>query len=180
MSSALHSESDDSSSSYDSSYEEQIDDDNKIQPKIPLSTSIFLEKLPKEQYQQLTKTIQDQENQELKVETPQQEELVLAEPAIKSPPLPEQTISVRKITIRFQSIGSTPSINPQVFKISSTQTISTLIRFLSQKLKYKGLLYLYVQNSFSPNPDEKIGDLYNSFKTNNELIISYCNSIAFG
>ncbi|EGW32571.1 uncharacterized protein SPAPADRAFT_139378 [Spathaspora passalidarum NRRL Y-27907] len=178
MSTTLHSESDDSSSYSSSEYEEQIDDD-KLQPKIPLSTSVFLEKLPKEQYQQLNKTILDHENQELQPSTSKQDQ---ARPDLVSPRQHTQPDSaqIQKITIRFQSIGSTPSINPKVFKISSSQTISTLSRFLSQRLKHKGLLYLYVQNSFSPNPDETIGDLFNSFKTNNELIISYCYSVAFG
>ncbi|EER33242.1 hypothetical protein CTRG_03667 [Candida tropicalis MYA-3404] len=119
------------------------------QTKIPLSTSIILEKkLPSQQQQQ----------------------------EILNP----QTIESSKITIRFVPIGSTPSIQPRVFKISSTQTISTLNKFLCKKLKHKGILHLYIQNSFMPLPDEKIGALYGLFKTNNELIISYCNTIAFG
>lgn len=85
-----------------------------------------------------------------------------------------------KIMIRFAPIGSTPSIQPRVFKISSTQTMSTLNKFLCKKLKHKGTLHLYIQNSFMPLPDEQIGSLYNLFKTNNELIISYCNTVAFG
>lgn len=118
------------------------------QTKIPLSTSIILEKkLPLQQQQEI---------------------------------LNPQTIESSKITIRFVPIGSTPSIQPRVFKISSTQTISTLNKFLCKKLKHKGILHLYIQNSFMPLPDEKIGALYGLFKTNNELIISYCNTIAFG
>ncbi|CAI5757156.1 unnamed protein product [Candida verbasci] len=118
---------------------EEINDLNIVDQKVPLSTSIILDK-----------------------------SIVKKEPEIT------------KITIRFQPIGSAKSIEPRVFKISSNQTISTLNKFLTKKLKSKELLRLYVQNSFQPLPDEKIGDLYNLFKTNNELIVTYCNTVAFG
>ncbi|CCE80429.1 Piso0_003545 [Millerozyma farinosa CBS 7064] len=86
-----------------------------------------------------------------------------------------------KVTIRFQPIGSTPSITPRVFKISSNSTISTLKRFLIKRLKVKNnLIYVYIQNSFQPLPDEMVGDLYNLFKVGNELILSYCHTVAFG
>lgn len=85
-----------------------------------------------------------------------------------------------KTTIRFVPIGSTPRINPLVFTISSNQTVSILIKFLAKKLKTKDHVYLYIQNSFQPTPDEKLSDLYNLFRTNNELIVSYCESVAFG
>ncbi|KAK6455423.1 autophagy protein 12, partial [Scheffersomyces xylosifermentans] len=85
-----------------------------------------------------------------------------------------------KITIRFVPIGSTPRITSAVFTISSNQTVSTLTKFLGKMLKTKEHVYVYIQNSFQPNPDEKLNDLYHLFKTNNELIVSYCQSVAFG
>lgn len=86
-----------------------------------------------------------------------------------------------KVTVRFQPIGSTPSVTPRVVRVSSNYSISTIIDFLVRKLKVKDrIIYLYVQNSFQPCPDEKLGELYELFKTNNELIISYCYQVAFG
>lgn len=93
---------------------------------------------------------------------------------------PSIEVVVEKITIRFQPIGLTPAINPRVFKIASNQSIATLGKFLKRKLRNNGGLHLYVQNSFLPNPDEVLGDLYDLFKTGNELIISYCYDVAFG
>lgn len=93
---------------------------------------------------------------------------------------PIQKVLDDKITIRFQPIGSTPAITPRVFKISANQTMSTLNKFLGKRLKYNGLLHLYIQNSFLPNPDEVLKDIYDIFKTNNELIVSYCYEVAFG
>lgn len=102
--------------------------------------------------------------------------------------LPEQklmvlnnTVENHKVNIRLRPIGAIAPIHPRVFKISTNQTISTISKFIIKRLGLKDdSVYMYVQNSFQPNPDEKIGDLYSSFKTNNELIISYCNTVAFG
>lgn len=152
--SMIQSDQDESSDTSDVSeesdtFENKVIQDEKIESKIPLSTSIVLEKLPNQKQVQLSKIANESD--------------------------------IFKVTIRFQPIGSTSSINPRVFKISSNQSISTLSKFLIKRLKIKSnLVYLYIQNSFQPNPDEKIGDLYHLFKTNNELIINYCHSIAFG
>ncbi|CUM55420.1 Ubiquitin-like protein ATG12 [Debaryomyces fabryi] len=152
--SMIQSDQDESSDTSEASevsdtLEDKVIEDEKIETKIPLSTSIVLEKLPDQKQLQLSKITHES--------------------------------NIFKVTIRFQPIGSTPSINPRVFKISSNQSISTISKFLIKKLKIKSnLIYLYIQNSFQPNPDEKLGDLYNLFKTNNELIINYCYSIAFG
>ncbi|KAI5954598.1 ATG12 [Candida jiufengensis] len=140
----------------------QIEDVSTPENKIPLSTSIILDKLPQK----------DQDKLHEKSDTTTKE-------PIKKNLDKEEPSQPTKINIRFQSIGSTTQIEPKVFKISSTQTISTIQKFLCKKLKTKNL-HLYLQNSFAPNPDEKINELYNLFKTNNELIISYCNTIAFG
>ncbi|KAI5962365.1 ATG12 [Candida pseudojiufengensis] len=149
------------SQSQPQSQPQQIEDDTShVESKIPLSTSLILEKLPQKdqvKIHDVSPTKQDRISQE---------QTKGSEPVIK-------------INIRFQSIGSTNQIEPNIFKISSFQTISTINKFLCKKLKLK-TLHLYLQNSFSPSPDEKIGELYDAFKTNNELIISYCNTVAFG
>ncbi|KAG5420626.1 ATG12 [Candida metapsilosis] len=135
-----------------------------LEPRIPLSTSIVLERLPVEQQEQVDRTLEGQQQKHYSTTE------ALQKPVAQDPV---------KISIRFIPIGSTVEIKPKVFKISSTQTIATLNKFLCKKLKQSHLC-LYIQSSFSPAPEEKIGDLYNLFKTKDELIVSYCNSVAFG
>lgn len=84
-----------------------------------------------------------------------------------------------KITIRFRPIGSTAPVNPHICKISSSQSLATVIKFLCKKLKLTHI-YIYVSNSFQPNPDENLGELFNTFQVNKELVLNYCKSIAFG
>ncbi|KAG7877289.1 hypothetical protein KL938_004045 [Ogataea parapolymorpha] len=83
-----------------------------------------------------------------------------------------------KIQIRFKSIGSVDQVSPAVFKISKSSKFSSILRFLELKLGKK--VYCYLNNSVSPNPDEELENLYNIFRVGDELIVSYCNIVAFG
>jgi len=89
--SMIQSDQDESSDTSDASdvsdtLEDKVIEDEEIESKIPLSTSILLEKLPDQKQLQLSKITNQSD--------------------------------VFKVTIRFQPIGSTSSINPRVFKIS--------------------------------------------------------------
>lgn len=86
---------------------------------------------------------------------------------------------VEKVQIKFVPIGSIPPIKPSICKISSRQRFSMVIAFLEKKLKVRHV-YCYINNSFAPSPQQIVGDLWNQFKINDELIVSYCGSVAFG
>lgn len=91
----------------------------------------------------------------------------------------EEEVPRQKITARFQPIGSVKPINPKVCQIASDQPFSAIVRFLCKKLKLDGV-HCYINNAFAPSPDQNLGDLWNQFSVNNELIISYCETVAFG
>lgn len=84
-----------------------------------------------------------------------------------------------KITVRFQPISSAPAIRPALFKVAGTQTVGSISKFLMKRLRLS-TVHVYVLSSFQPTPDEKLGDLHALFKTNGELLLSYCESVAFG
>ncbi|CCF59261.1 hypothetical protein KAFR_0G02270 [Kazachstania africana CBS 2517] len=86
---------------------------------------------------------------------------------------------VSKIQIKFQPIGSIPSLRPSICKISYNQSFSMVIMFLKKKLNVENV-YCYVNSSFAPSPQQIVGDLWTQFKVNNELIVNYCASVAFG
>ncbi|CCE61939.1 hypothetical protein TPHA_0B02660 [Tetrapisispora phaffii CBS 4417] len=91
----------------------------------------------------------------------------------------ESQIDKKKIQIRFQAIGNVLPINPNTCTISTEQPFATVILFVKRKLKMKDV-YCYVNNSFAPNPQQNIGDLWDQFKIGNALIVSYCATVAFG
>lgn len=84
-----------------------------------------------------------------------------------------------KIQVRFKSIGSIDQLRPAVFKISRDSQFSSISRFLEKRLKLDKV-YCYLANSIVPNPDDRIGNLYDLFRSGHELIVSYCNVVAFG
>lgn len=87
--------------------------------------------------------------------------------------------STEKVTLRFHPIGSAPAINPSIFKISGSQTVATVLKYLMRRLRLKHI-HLYVLSTFQPTPDEKLGDLHQLFLSNGELVLGYCQTIAFG
>ncbi|SMN19120.1 similar to Saccharomyces cerevisiae YBR217W ATG12 Conserved ubiquitin-like modifier involved in autophagy and the Cvt pathway [Maudiozyma saulgeensis] len=102
-------------------------------------------------------------------------ELITSNPQI----LPNDEKSLEKIKIKFIPIGSIAGMVPSVFKISQGQPFSMILAFLKKKLKIQNI-YCYINNSFAPSPQQIIGDLWQQFKVNDELIVSYCGSVAFG
>ncbi|EJS44673.1 atg12p [Saccharomyces arboricola H-6] len=85
----------------------------------------------------------------------------------------------QKIQIKFQSIGSIGQLKPSVCKISMSQSFAMVILFLKRRLKMDHV-YCYINNSFAPSPQQNVGELWMQFKVNDELIVSYCASVAFG
>lgn len=85
-----------------------------------------------------------------------------------------------KVKIKFQPIGSIPPLKPKdTCVISYNKPFSTITLFLKKRIKVDHV-FCYVNNSFAPSPNERIGDLWSQFKVNDELIISYCAIVAFG
>ncbi|KAF2193363.1 ubiquitin-like protein ATG12 [Zopfia rhizophila CBS 207.26] len=91
-------------------------------------------------------------------------------------------LAVQKVTIRLHPIGSAPQLTQRQFKLSSNQPFSTIIRFLRRKLAVKEheSVFCYVNNVFAPSLDEGVGQLWRCFKTNDELVVGYAMSPAFG
>lgn len=87
-----------------------------------------------------------------------------------------------KVTIRFRAIGSTPILQQTVYKISSNQKFSVLVKFLRRQLKFptSQSIFCYINSSFAPGLDEMIGNLYKSFAVDGQLLVSYCTTVAFG
>ncbi|ORY12880.1 ubiquitin-like autophagy protein Apg12-domain-containing protein [Clohesyomyces aquaticus] len=91
-------------------------------------------------------------------------------------------LGVGKVTIRLHPIGNAPALTQRIFKLSSTQSFATIVRFLRRKLGVKDSdsVFCYVGNVFSPSLDEGVGNLWSCFKTNDELVVGYAMAPAFG
>ncbi|KAK2836863.1 Ubiquitin-like protein [Arthroderma sp. PD_2] len=88
----------------------------------------------------------------------------------------------RKVTVRFLPMPSAPILQSKVFKVSASQKFETIVRFLRKKLGCKDTdsVFCYVNSVFAPGLDEGIGGLWRCFKSDDQLIISYSMTPAFG
>uniref|UniRef100_A0A453PRW3 Ubiquitin-like protein ATG12 n=1 Tax=Aegilops tauschii subsp. strangulata TaxID=200361 RepID=A0A453PRW3_AEGTS len=67
----------------------------------------------------------------------------------------------------------------QVQEISGRDKFLRVIEFLRRQL-HQDTLFVYVNSSFSPSPDELIIDLYNNFAIDGKLVVNYALSAAWG
>lgn len=96
-----------------------------------------------------------------------------------------------KVTIRFQAVGSAPQLTQRIFKVSSANRFESVVGFLAKKLAKaagggggegptQGGVFCYVNSVFAPGLDEGVGGLWRCFKTDDQLIVAYSMTPAFG
>ncbi|ODQ65667.1 autophagy protein 12, partial [Nadsonia fulvescens var. elongata DSM 6958] len=93
----------------------------------------------------------------------------------------------RKIAIRFRPIGGAPAlVNVGLCRISANERWSAVIKFLSRRLlpsrdrNRTETVFCYIANSFAPSPDSQVGNVFDSYQIDDELMVSYCLVQAFG
>ncbi|OJJ86182.1 ubiquitin-like protein ATG12 [Aspergillus glaucus CBS 516.65] len=93
-----------------------------------------------------------------------------------------ENIDTGKVTVRFQPLPSAPILKNRVFKISASQKFETVVKFLRKKLDCKDTdsVFCYVNSVFAPGLDEGVGGLWRCFKTDEQLIVAYSMTPAFG
>ncbi|OJK02627.1 hypothetical protein ASPACDRAFT_39937 [Aspergillus aculeatus ATCC 16872] len=87
-----------------------------------------------------------------------------------------------RLTVRFQPLPSAPILKTRVFKVSASQKFETVVNFLRKRLDCKETdsVFCYVNSVFAPGLDEGIGGLWRCFKTDEQLIVAYSMTPAFG
>ena len=93
----------------------------------------------------------------------------------------------QKIKVHFVAVGSAPMLKRSKFKMNADDEFMVAISFLRKLLKLttdeKGTispLFIYVNSTFMPAPDERIGDLFDCFAKTGELVLNYSLQEAWG
>ena len=104
------------------------------------------------------------------------------------------------MTIHLRATGDAPILKQNKFKLRASSNFATLIELLRKQLRFKDtdslvrirsklfdsrllaclLQFLFVNSAFSPSPEELLYDVYECFKTENELVINYATADAYG
>ncbi|XP_043937486.1 ubiquitin-like protein ATG12 [Protopterus annectens] len=90
--------------------------------------------------------------------------------------------SKKKIDVLLKAVGDTPIMKTKKWSMERTRTIQSLIQFIKKFLKLDPVeqLFIYVNQSFSPSPDQEVGTLYECFGSDGKLVLHYCKTQAWG
>ncbi|XP_077313446.1 ubiquitin-like protein ATG12 [Lithobates pipiens] len=88
----------------------------------------------------------------------------------------------RKIDVLLKAVGDTPIMKNKKWTIERIRTVQGLMDFIKKYLKLDSSeqLFIYVNQSFAPSPDQEVGTLYECFGSDGKLVLHYCKSQAWG
>ncbi|KAK7886338.1 hypothetical protein WMY93_025959 [Mugilogobius chulae] len=68
------------------------------------------------------------------------------------------------------------------WSVDRGRTVQSLSQFIGRFLKFDAneQLFIYVNQSFAPSPDQEVGVLFDCFGSDGKLILHYCKSQAWG
>mmetsp|Transcript_35834 Transcript_35834/g.80736 ORF Transcript_35834/g.80736 Transcript_35834/m.80736 type:complete len:134 (-) Transcript_35834:141-542(-) len=90
-----------------------------------------------------------------------------------------------KVRIFAKNVGDAPILKTTEFSASAASPFSRVIDHIQKKIRTSAahkdaVVHLFINQSFSPAPDEQLGDLYKCFQNNGKLVIDYALKEAWG
>lgn len=87
-----------------------------------------------------------------------------------------------KVDILLKATGNAPIMKKKKWTVDAEKPIGWIIEFVKKylKLEPEEKLFLYVNQTFAPSPDQVIRNLYECFGTDGKLVLHYCKSQAWG
>lgn len=113
-------------------------------------------------------------------------------PSSKTQKSNTSTTTIQKVKIHFIPVGSAPQMNRRKFNISGKEQFGKLQEKLRKMLKLdsgststststsSSQLFLYINESFVPSPDDVVGELSHLFSSRGELKVNYSLQEAWG
>uniref|UniRef100_UPI00358FB9E1 ubiquitin-like protein ATG12 n=1 Tax=Myxine glutinosa TaxID=7769 RepID=UPI00358FB9E1 len=88
----------------------------------------------------------------------------------------------KKVDILLKAVGDAPIMKQKKWSVEPHKTVQGIIQFVRKYIKCEpeDALFLYVNQSFAPSPDQVIGSLYECFGSDGKLVLHYCKSLAWG
>ncbi|XP_041088191.1 ubiquitin-like protein ATG12 isoform X2 [Polyodon spathula] len=108
-----------------------------------------------------------------------------AEPSAETAAV-EETVGIadekKKIDILLKAVGDAPIMKTKKWSVERSRTVQALGLFIKKFLKLEPAeqLFIYVNQSFAPSPDQEVGTLFECFGSDGKLVLHYCKSQAWG
>ncbi|KAI8503217.1 Ubiquitin-like protein [Branchiostoma belcheri] len=95
---------------------------------------------------------------------------------------PQTTDQRKKIDVLLKGAGDAPIMKKKKWAVDPTKKVSWIIEFIRKYIKCEPheSLFLYVNQSFAPSPDQEMQNLYECFGSDGKLILHYCKTQAWG
>uniref|UniRef100_A0A915JW40 Ubiquitin-like protein ATG12 n=1 Tax=Romanomermis culicivorax TaxID=13658 RepID=A0A915JW40_ROMCU len=92
------------------------------------------------------------------------------------------TTTGQKVELILKPVGDTPIIKQKKWSLPNFRTVGWVNAFVRKylRLEQSDSLYLFVNQSFAPNPDSEVGDLLECFGSDGKLVIHYSKTKAWG
>jgi len=89
---------------------------------------------------------------------------------------------ITKIDILLNAAGNAPIMKQRKWTVDYMKDINWVSKFISKylKLEPEEKLFLYVNQTFAPSPDQILKNLYDCYGTQNKLTLHYSISQAWG
>ncbi|CAK1596594.1 unnamed protein product [Parnassius mnemosyne] len=87
-----------------------------------------------------------------------------------------------KVDILLKATGDAPIMKKKKWAVDAEKPIGWVMEFVKKylKLEPEEKLFMYVNQTFAPSPDQIIRNLYECFGTDGKLVLHYCKSQAWG
>ncbi|KAL0107175.1 hypothetical protein PUN28_015594 [Cardiocondyla obscurior] len=87
-----------------------------------------------------------------------------------------------KIDILLKATANAPIMKQKKWSVSQDNPIGRISEFIKKYLKLdpNERLFLYVNQTFAPAPDQTVKNLYDCYGADGKLVIHYCKSQAWG
>ncbi|XP_017783215.1 PREDICTED: autophagy protein 12-like [Nicrophorus vespilloides] len=94
----------------------------------------------------------------------------------------ESKTEKQKIDILLKPTGNAPIMKKKKWSVESNKPIGWIIDFMKKylKLEPQERLFLYVNQTFAPSPDQIVKNLYDCYSTEGTLVLHYCKTQAWG
>ena len=87
-----------------------------------------------------------------------------------------------KVELTLQPAGDAPIMKRKKYMVTRDKQISWILTFIRQYLKLQpgDSLFLYVNQAFSPSPDQTVHTLAECFGKDNKLVLHYSKNQVWG
>ncbi|XP_054155114.1 autophagy protein 12-like [Oppia nitens] len=87
-----------------------------------------------------------------------------------------------KVEVLLRSAGDAPIMKKKNWKVDSNRTIGWISDFIRKYIRIENneSLFLYVNQTFSPSPDQTVRNLLECFGSDGKLVLYYAKTQAWG